>query len=378
VLSHASRIQNIDWKTQGPKRQSDIKEMTGYFWKTRDANAFGAYTPSLGIGLYHVAEESIAPGMKLWSYGVGPDLAWAILSTASAQPYIEIQGGPISDQSIKLELQPKQRRWHVEYWIPTDKPLDIYALKAPKNDLRPVSEIPFFGWARPKTLDVWSELLQAYEHKGKLPDPPEIAQNLWAPSGLENLGAAFEWAIAQTPDRQSDLWKFHYGAWLAGSGDTERAIRVLSSATNGVAKALLARLYQAKGGINQAASALEQVREPWLQLHPQVIVERDQILAALGKETLPERERWLNKVAALKDEWVIERRVQLLIDKGEVQSAKALLLSTPFQKVHQTYTRSGLWMQICGKLHEPCTPIPEVLGEDRLARFGAYREFEQK
>jgi len=60
VLSHASRIDTIDWQTQGPKHESDIKEMTGYFWKNRDANAFGTYTPSLGTGLYHVADEATA------------------------------------------------------------------------------------------------------------------------------------------------------------------------------------------------------------------------------------------------------------------------------------------------------------------------------
>jgi len=81
-------------------------------------------------------------------------------------------------------------------------------------------------------------------------------------------------------------------------------------------------------------------------------------------------------VDALKDEWVIERKVQLLIDKEEIQQAKNLLLSAPFQKVHQTYTRTGLWMQICEKLKVPCLPIPKELGEDQLARFGAYREYE--
>jgi hypothetical protein len=85
---------------------------------------------------------------------------------------------------------------------------------------------------------------------------------------------------------------------------------------------------------------------------------------------------WLSKVDALKDEWVIERKVQLLIDKGQTQKAKELLLSTPFQKVHQTYTRTNLWMQICDQLKISPYPIPEQLGEDRLARFGAYREYE--
>jgi len=33
-------------------------------------------------------------------------------------------------------------------------------------------------------------------------------------------------------------------------------------------------------------------------------------------------------------------------------------------------------MQICEKLNIPCSPIPLQLGEDRLANFGAYREYE--
>jgi Domain of unknown function (DUF5107) len=119
--------------------------------------------------------------MKLWSYGVGDDRAWAMLSTASAQPYIEIQGGPIGDQSIKLELPPKKTRWHVEYWIPTDKPLDIYGLKVPENHLRAVSDIPLFEWARLDEVRIWNELLHAYAKKGSLPEPPTIDQNRWAP-----------------------------------------------------------------------------------------------------------------------------------------------------------------------------------------------------
>ena len=150
----------------------------------------------------------------------------------------------------------------------------------------------------------------------------------------------------------------------------------LSSCKVGIAEAFLARLYQARGDNENAATAIESIEEPWLQLHPQVVIERDRILRALGTQTLAEREDWLNKAGALKDEWIIERKVQLLIDKGAIPSAKQLLLSVPFQKVHQTYTRTAMWMQICEKLKEPCNPIPEVLGEDRFARFGAYREFQ--
>jgi hypothetical protein len=377
VLSHSSKIDTIDWVKEGPKTEADIKEMTGYFWKTKDANAFGVYTPSFGTGLYHIADEKIAPGIKLWSYGRGDDSAWSVLSTAKHQTYLEMQGGPIGDQSIKLELQPKQTRWHVEYWIPTDKPLDIYSLKVPEVNLRSTKEIPLFQWARANEVKVWQQLVNAYQTKNKLPDPPAIDQNLWAPSGMENLDAAFKWAINHTSYGKADLWKFYYGTWLAGRNEKENAIHILSESSLGIAKALLARVLKLNGNNKEAVTAIESIKEPWLQLHPQVVIERDKIQRSSGvKNSIAEREKWLSKVDALKDEWIIERRVQLLIDKDEAQQAKELLLSVPFQKVHQTYTRTGLWKQICEKLNIPFLPVPKQLGEDRLAHFGAYREYE--
>lgn len=114
----------------------------------------------------------------------------------------------------------------------------------------------------------------------------------------------------------------------------------------------------------------------WLNLHPQLVIERDKVLKKFGTEALPEREKCLDKINASSDEWVVERKVQLLIDKKQYQEAKDLLLSTHFQKVHQTYTRTGLWEQINEGLSLSPQPVPEQLGEDRLARFGAYREYE--
>lgn len=376
VLSHSSKIDTIDWVKQGPKTESDIKEMTGYFWKTKDVNAFGAYMPALGTGLYHIADPKIADGIKLWSYGVADDSAWSVLSTAKHQTYVEIQGGPIGDQSIKLELQPKQTRWHVEYWFPADKELDIYSLKVPAIELRATKDIPMFGWARQQNVKIWNDLIKAYQTKKTLPLPPSIEQDLWAPSGLENLDAPFKWAIASANKNDADLWKFYYGTWFAGTGKSDSAISILSTTEAGIARVLLARLLKLKGDMPGAAKALNSITEGWLQLHPQIIVERDKVLRNLGKQTIPEREQWLTKVGALKDEYVIERQVQLLIDKGEFEKAKDLLLSTPFQKVHQTYTRTGLWKQICENLKLDFMPIPAQLGEDRLANFGAYREYE--
>jgi hypothetical protein len=376
VLAHSSTLGVIEWQDAGPRREADIKEMTGFFWQTKDVNAFGAFTPSFGTGLYHVADARAAPGMKLWSYGVGKDRAWATLSSDQDQPYAEIQGGPITDQSTKLHLGRQETRSHEEFWIPSDKPLDIHALTIPQVDLRPVRDVPLFDWARQDEVKVWRDLVSAYESKGRLPQPPEIDRCLWPPSGMEELNAPFKWAIKNTNDAEKGHWKFYHGTWLAGRGKKQEAIAVLSETRGmGVANALLARLLKTVGDLEGAARALESIQEKWLQLHPQIIVARDDVLRALGTHTLAERERWLSRVDALPNESIIERRVQLLIDRGDLQAANTLLLSTPFQKVHQRYVRTALWKQLCEKLNEPWEPIPAELGEDQLAPFGAYREF---
>jgi hypothetical protein len=192
---------------------------------------------------------------------------------------------------------------------------------------------------------------------------------------MEDLDAAFEWAVAKTRDAETERWRLYHGTWLAGCGRKREAIAVLSAVHLGVARALLARLLRIEGDTEGAANALRSIQEPGLQVHPQVVVARDEILRMLGTHTLAEREQWLARVDALRDERVIERRVQLLMDKGEHQTARRLLLSTPFQKIHQRYVRTALWKQLCEGLGEPCPPVPPELGEDQLAPFGAYREF---
>ena len=376
VLSHSSQMDTIDWQSQGPWREEDIREMTGYFWLDPDANAFGVFTPSLGTGLYHVADRSDAPGMKLWSYGSGEDRAWATLSTSANQPYLEIQGGPIRDQSVKLELQPDHSLVHTEFWIPVDRPLQINSLNLPEVALRSESHIPLFSWARQEMTGPWLGLMKAFRSDSVPPELPPLNIPCWPPSGMEELGEAFKWAILSGKTENRDTWYYYYGTWLAGRGEEEQAAAMLALSGAGLARALLARLMAAKGIPGEAAEEYRSIRETWVRDHPQVVVERDRALRELGPGTLRERKECLDRVEMLEDEWIIERRVQLLIDQGNPTAAKDLLLSTDFQKVHQRYNRTDLWRQICELLNEPFYPIPIKLGEDRLARFGAYREFE--
>ena len=111
-----------------------------------------------------------------------------------------------------------------------------------------------------------------------------------------------------------------------------------------------------------------------MALHPQVVIERDRALAALGKETIDERGRWLKAVAALDDEWLAERRASWLIDNGDLQAAACLLRNTKFQLVHQRYERTRLWRRVETDLGLELVEYPSWLGEDDLAEFGAYRD----
>ena len=376
VLVHSSVMKTIDWEKDGAKHEADIKEMTGYFWKTKDVNAFGAYTPSLGTGLYHIADSKIAGGIKLWSYGVDKDTIWSVLSTARKQPYAEIQGGPIGDQSIKLEMKPDETRWHTEYWIPSDRELNLYSLKVPSEQIRSIKDVPLFSWSRNENVNIWLQLKKAFLSSDNPPAVPEFTENRWAPSGMEDLDEAFKWVINTTSGSESELWKFYYGTWLAGRDRADEAISVLSGSNIGLSKMILARLLNIKGEKDKALDTILSIQEKWLQLHPQVVVERDKLLRNTNDKSVAIREKWLSMVNALDDEWVIERRVQLLIDKGDIQTAKRLLLGTRFQLVHQTYSRTALWKQICEQLDEPFLPVPTLLGEDNLATFGAYREYE--
>ena len=146
VLRHDSKLGNIDWQMEGPRKQADISEMTGYFWQDPDINAFGIYTPSLKSGLYHIADRKQMPGIKLWSDGVGRDEPWVNQYTLGDDQCLEIQAGPLADQSIKAKLAPGQLHHQTEFWIPTADALDIGKISLPQPvELRPLTPDDLFG-----------------------------------------------------------------------------------------------------------------------------------------------------------------------------------------------------------------------------------------
>jgi hypothetical protein len=375
VLAHGRELKVIDWQREGPRRQSDIPRMTGYFWQKPDCPAFGAFTPSLGVGLYHVADPGEIPGMKLWSDGVR-DQHWVSQYTLSGEQCIEIQAGPLVDQSVKGTLRPQELRSHVEYWIPSVKPLDIRGIPLPTPALRPVGDVSLFSWARAEEVELWVALAEANHSRNvaAIPSAPDVDSNRWAISGYPELGDALGWATAATAGEERGRWLLQHGAWLAARGQADAALQILVQASDDRARALCGRLHLAKGDPRSAVESFRAIRCEAMALHPQIVVERDRALAALGQQTIGERERWLNAVSALDDEWIAERRASLFIDKKGFHAALRVLKETRFQLVHQRYERTRLWREVERGLRLTPVAYPDWLGEDDLAEFGAYRE----
>ena len=209
----------------------------------------------------------------------------------------------------------------------------------------------------------------------RIPKAPGVDSNCWPPSGIAESGDALSWAASMTDHAERDKWLFQHGAWLAGRGKAEAALKVLGQSHDDRARALAARLWLAsKHDAHAAAESFRAIDSPAISLHPQVVIERDKALAALGAETLQERTRWLDAVSALDDEWLVERRASLALDCGDAHAALKALMSTRFQLVHQRYERTRLWQRAASMLGLKPVEYPSWLGEDDLAEFGAYRQ----
>lgn len=378
VLCHGESLKTIDWAAEGPRRVGDVRRMTGFFWLRPDAGVFGAFTPSLGHGLYHLADPALAPGIKLWTYGVGPHEDWGRVASLSGESYLELQGGPLRDQSIKENLAPGQQRFHVEFWRPSYEALDIHRLTLPRPDLIAPSEIPWFEWPPRPAVEFWRSVLAAHQARRStlLLAPPEPDQNLWAPSGMDGLGEALGWAVSVTDGRSCDAWRWQLGAWLSAREQIDAALGVLEQSRDDRARVLAGRLHlRARNDPRAAVASFHAVHTDAIALHPQVMIERDLALAGLGNESLATREQWLDRIACCDDEWLCERRVALLVDQGRFQEARTVLEQTRFQWVHQRYARRALWQRIQEALRIETPNPPNQFGEDDLAPFGAYREF---
>ncbi len=377
VLRHSSKLDVIDWETEGPCTQSEISEMTGYFWQDPDVNAFGVYTPSLNSGLYHIADRDQMPGIKLWSDGVGRDEIWVNQYTTDNRQCLEIQAGPLADQSIKAHLSPGESHAQIEFWIPTSKRLNIRELDLP--DARHLPELridDLFSWAREESLEIFKLLLAAYRNQEpeRIPNAPGEESNLWAPSGIDELGDAMDWASDVSG---SSAWRFQYGSWLAGRNEVDAALKQLSLSKDPRAYALAAWLQHFVNKSPQSALALiESIPDGSLKSKQQIILLHLEVFRACDEDTVEERQKLLASLSDSQDDQVIEEKAALLIDRGQAREAYDLLINHSFQPVHQRYRRTELLQLAVTALGLSAkAALPELVGEDTLAEFGAYQEY---
>lgn len=380
VLSHSEEMGSFYWDDATHGKLKNHDKMAGFFWKdVSKPHAFGVYTPSLGCGLYHIADSREVPGIKLWTYGIGKDEKWAHASSIGEQSYIEIQSGPSKDQAVKEELKPGEQKVYKEFWIPSAVPRQIKDMQLPQVQLIPSQDIPMFGVADRKQTAPWLKLREAYQSNSTMLSPPSFYENSWPPSGMEDLGESIEYAAQNAIDETHvEKWNYYLGLWHAGRGELTEALSSLSTVSSEWARLVEARiLLNGKKQYKQAVEALNKIQSTYLLLHPQVIIERDIALSKLGEDTVTERKNWLDKVDSLNDSGLCERRIFLLYDAHEYHKAKELLESTSFPLEHQRYTRTRLWHEINEKIDDGVEEVPESIGEDKLAIFGQYRTFEE-
>ncbi len=369
VLSHSREMSEFDWN--GDKKVSDFDRMYGFFWKTTDCNAFGVYNPSLGTGLYHIADQEEASGMKLWLYGIGEEERWAYQTSIKKESYVEIQASSIKEQADKKELRPYESTSRTEFWIPADQYYDIHSLKLPEVNLVPVDTVPFFPVADREKNIAWKKVCYAYENK-QMADPKIIGHCNWPPCGIEGLKEALRYFSEADGD---PMWKYYYALYLLAEDESnnEKAIGLLTESDIPEAYAFLGRIYRLKKQYERSLEALMKIKDPSWSNHPQIVYERDLTLEKF-KDKMDLRVKYLNDIDEIKDDYIVERRVKCLMDCGEYEMAKELLLSHKFELVHQRYDRTKMLREILDQLGEkPVLCVPQNIGEDELATYGAYR-----
>ena len=349
VLVHDDHVVEADWPGDGLNWDRHYRQMTALFWKPGSAPQFGAFHHDLGFGLMHVADPKELPGKKLWTYGHGAHRAWGQATTEGGLAYCEIESGPLLDQSEKSQFAPGSEQQFTEFWIPVHSRAACDSVAMPSLDLPGFYE-PWLGWKHSAWQTEWETFR---ENAGPLPSST-------LPTGLD-LEAALHRELTRGNPRAAE----RLALWLAFHDRPTEAL-LLVEHSNEPTACRLAGLILAKA-LQDPTHAL-----PFLEagpLHdPVAIAELDEPYAGLGLT---------DKRAALlakspHHHLVIERRADLALALDQPEHALQLLASTDWPREHQRYVRTSLWKKARLALGLSDAEVPEALGEDNLAQFGAY------
>ncbi len=344
VLVHDERIVEQDWPGAGLNWDRNAKQMTAFFWKPGSAPEFGAFHHDLGFGLMHLADPKKLPGKKVWTYGYGRHRHWSQASTAGGLAYLEIESGPLFDQSEKPLFKSGQERHYEEFWIPVHSRAACDDIAWPELQLPPMTDA-WIGWQHSAWQSEWEKF-----RTGVGPLPSSIV-----PTGLE-----LESALRSAKNAAEPL-----ALWLAFRQRADEALELVIKNPSPTAQRV-AGLILWKGQQQPAQAVAHLEAGP---LHdPVAVAELDELYEEL-KMTAP---RAALLARAPDHRLVIERRAALALATGDAAECLNLLTQTPWPREHQHYVRSDLWKAAKTALGEADLTPPDALNEDILARFGAY------
>jgi hypothetical protein len=349
VLVHDDRLADADWPGAGLNWDRNSKQMTAFFWKPGGSPSFGAFHHDLGFGLMHLAAPEQLPGKKVWTYGHGKDRQWGQGTTEDDLCYCEIESGPLMDQGEKPLFPNNTERRTEEYWIPVHSREDCDAIEWPKLNLPPINDA-WIGWQHSAWQSAWEKFRM---DEGPLP-------RSLVPTGIE-----LEPALRRELQRGNTSAAKSLALWLAFRGRAREALSLVEKSSDPTTRRLAGLiLWRDLGDAKRAVAHLE--AGPLND--PIAVVELDTLYTELGM--MAERVALLARPS--QHRFVIERRADLSRALGQPAETLRLLTKTTWPREHQRYTRSDLWKAAKSALGEANAELPASLGEDNLARFGAY------
>jgi hypothetical protein len=205
---------------------------------------------------------------------------------------------------------------------------------------------PWLGWGH----SVW----QTEWERFRAGDGPLPTSSV--PTGLE-LEAALRGSKSATEP---------LALWLAFRGRPAEALQLVENSPSPTAQRIAGLiLWKAR---HQAARAVPHLEAGPLH-DPIATVELDTLYAELGLTA--KRAALLRRASEHRK--IIERRADLALAMGNPTECLRLLAETPWPREHQRYVRTELWNTAKTALGQEADElVPESLGEDNLARFGAY------
>lgn len=353
VHVHGSKTERgvwpMDWKMLG-----DREGMLGLFWLDHTDIYFGAFHHRLGVGLLHLADPAVVPGMKMWTFGKAGTLEWAKLLSDDERGYAEVQSGAFKTQEDFGTFAPGESAYFIEFWTGAASLEDFRQAVLPKPTLG-APPPRWFGMEHIPEAQRWLTLAEAHRTNTVSAIPAYDPQTTdWPPTGLE-LEAALRWAASRKQEYRTAL-----GTWLAARGQYKQATEALDGIADPYGRrvsGLMAWRYEKN---------LPKARRLFDSLNltdTGHLLDHDALLAHCGDHAA--RKAVQDRLPPAESR-SLERKADLLVATGRAQDAIDLIMAQKWWRRHERFILTDIWRRARAALGQPQDPVPEHLGEDKV------------